>query len=175
MTGERQKKKKKEGRDLEGELAGEGEGHEDHAGDPEEEDIEAGLEDRRRVEGAQVLGVVGPAEDGEREKARGEPRVQHVRVLFQPQLRPLHAVLAFRLRQCLLQVLRDHPATSCLSIHSASHTHTHTHTQARMHACMQTDSSRERTSHRLCSGRAAGGPQRGRGRRARGGPTRAGG
>src|SRR5262249_56197277 len=45
-----------------------------HPGDPEEQDVVAGDQDRRRVEAAQVVGVLGPAQGGERPQRGGEPR-----------------------------------------------------------------------------------------------------
>ena len=63
----------------EGELVGELQAHHDHARDPEEDDVEPRLEQRRRVERLEVGRTrVGPAEHGEREEARREPRVEHV-------------------------------------------------------------------------------------------------
>src|SRR5450756_3105535 len=55
-----------------------------HPGDPEEQDVVAGDEHARRVEGAQVGGIVRPAERGERPQAGGEPGVEDVGVLRPP-------------------------------------------------------------------------------------------
>ncbi len=55
----------------------------DHARHPEEQDVEAGDEQRRGVESRQVLGLVGPAQRGERPQAGAEPGVEHVGVLRQ--------------------------------------------------------------------------------------------
>ncbi len=66
--------------DVEHEVAAE----HDHAGDPEEEDVEAGDEELGGVEGGEVGGEgVGsvPAEDGEGEEAGGEPGVEDVGLL----------------------------------------------------------------------------------------------
>ncbi len=61
----------------------------DHAGDPEEEDVEAGDEEGGGVEGGEVFGelrfavgvCVGPAEGGEGKEAGGEPGVEDVGLL----------------------------------------------------------------------------------------------
>jgi hypothetical protein len=53
----------------------------DHAGDPEEDDVVAGLHHLRRVEARQVVGLLRPAERGVRPEARGEPGVEGVLVL----------------------------------------------------------------------------------------------
>ena len=53
----------------------------DHAGDPEEQDVEAGDQQRGGVERAQVGGLVGPAEGGEGPQAGAEPGVENVGVL----------------------------------------------------------------------------------------------
>ena len=62
----------------------------DHAGDPEEEDVEAGDEKLGWIEGGEVgrevrlagVGVrIGPAEDGEGKQAGGEPGVEDVGLL----------------------------------------------------------------------------------------------
>ncbi len=60
---------------------GEAHGHHDHAGDPEEEDVPARLQQRAREKALQVLAAGRPAEDGEGEEAAGEPGVQHILVL----------------------------------------------------------------------------------------------
>jgi hypothetical protein len=67
---------------LEGQGARELEAHHDHARDPEEEDVVAGLEEGVGVEGLEVgVLLVGPAEGGEGEEAGAEPRVEDVLVL----------------------------------------------------------------------------------------------
>ena len=53
----------------------------DHPGDPEEQDVVAGLHDRRRVEAAEVGRVVRPAERRERPQPGAEPGVEDVGVL----------------------------------------------------------------------------------------------
>ena len=57
--------------------------HHDHPGDPEEDDVEAGDQHRRRVEGLERARVLGPAERGEGPQARGVPGVEYVLVLRQ--------------------------------------------------------------------------------------------
>ena len=66
---------------VEGHLAGVLDAEHDHAGDPEEEDVVAGLHDAAGVEGAEVVGLVGPAQGGMRPEAGAEPGVEDVRVL----------------------------------------------------------------------------------------------
>ena len=51
---------------------------EDHAGDPEEDDVVACDEHIRRIEVVKILGPVRPAERGERPERAGKPGVQHV-------------------------------------------------------------------------------------------------
>ena len=65
----------------EGRLAHEVVAGHDHARHPEEEDVGAGDEVVRRVIEGQILGPLGPAQRRERPEPRGEPRVQHVRIL----------------------------------------------------------------------------------------------
>jgi hypothetical protein len=57
--------------------------HHHHPRHPEEQNIEAGLEQLGGVESLQVVCVVGPAEDGEGEEARAEPGVEDVFVLVE--------------------------------------------------------------------------------------------
>jgi hypothetical protein len=52
-----------------------------HPGDPEEQDVVAGHEHAGGIEALELAGLLRPAEGGERPQRRGEPRVQHVRVL----------------------------------------------------------------------------------------------
>ena len=54
-----------------------------HPRDPEEDDVVPGLEQRRRVEGLELAGLVGPAQRRERPQPRREPGVEHVLVLGQ--------------------------------------------------------------------------------------------
>ena len=56
--------------------------HEDHTGDPEENNVVASLEYRRRVEGLEVGRLVGPAKRGERPESRREPGVERVVILL---------------------------------------------------------------------------------------------
>ena len=58
---------------FEGQFSGEFLGHEDHSGDPEEDDIVAGLEEGAREEHVQVVALVRPPEDGKREQAGRKP------------------------------------------------------------------------------------------------------
>src|SRR5690606_29748291 len=74
---------------LEGDLRGavvvldEVHGHHDHPRHPEENDVEAGDQHIRGVEGFEVVGVVRPAEGGEGPQGGAEPGVQHIVVLVQ--------------------------------------------------------------------------------------------
>jgi hypothetical protein len=68
---------------MERHLAGEVRGHHDHAGDPEEDDVEAGDQHRRRQEVLQLRRLVRPAERRERHERRREPRVEHVLVALE--------------------------------------------------------------------------------------------
>ena len=54
--------------------------HHHHAGDPEEDDVEAGDENVGRVVALQLRRLVRPAEGRERPQRRGEPGVEHVLV-----------------------------------------------------------------------------------------------
>mmetsp|Transcript_15329 Transcript_15329/g.28931 ORF Transcript_15329/g.28931 Transcript_15329/m.28931 type:complete len:357 (-) Transcript_15329:484-1554(-) len=69
---------------VEGELAGEPQGHHDHPRHPEEKDVMTCLQQGGGEEGLEVLVVlsVGPSEDREREEAGREPGVQHVLILL---------------------------------------------------------------------------------------------
>jgi len=58
-------------------------GHHDHAGDPEEDNVEAGHHHAGWVELTQRVGVFWPAEGGEGPQRGGEPGIQHVFVLTQ--------------------------------------------------------------------------------------------
>ena len=55
----------------------------DHAGHPEEDDVEAGDQHRGRIERLQAVGAFRPAEGGERPQRRRIPRVEHIGVLLQ--------------------------------------------------------------------------------------------
>ena len=68
---------------VERRLAGQVDAQHHHPGDPEEDDVVGGLHDRARVEAAEVLRVVGPAERGKWPQARAEPGVEDVLVLLQ--------------------------------------------------------------------------------------------
>ena len=54
--------------------------HHHHAGDPEEDDVEAGDEGARRIVAPELRRLVGPAERRERPQGRREPGVEHVLV-----------------------------------------------------------------------------------------------
>ena len=58
-------------------------GHHDHAGNPEEDDIEAGNHHAGWVELAQGIGIFRPAEGGEGPQRGGEPGIENVFVLAQ--------------------------------------------------------------------------------------------
>ena len=68
---------------AEGDVAGELDPGHDHPRHPEEEDLARGGEEAGRVEGAQLGGVVGPAEGREGPDRRAEPGVEHVLLLAQ--------------------------------------------------------------------------------------------
>mmetsp|Transcript_12703 Transcript_12703/g.36824 ORF Transcript_12703/g.36824 Transcript_12703/m.36824 type:complete len:425 (-) Transcript_12703:1031-2305(-) len=82
---------------AEGEQVRELERHHDHARDPEEEDVQAGLEERRGEETSQVCRVVGPSHDREWKETGAEPRVEHIFVLLETNL-----VLAAPEQRCSL-------------------------------------------------------------------------
>ena len=65
---------------AERDLLHEVEPHHQHARDPEEDDVEAGDEHAGRIEPLHLLGLVGPAERGERPQGGGEPGVEDVGV-----------------------------------------------------------------------------------------------
>ena len=64
-------------------LAGELQAHHDHAGDPEENDVESRDQHRGRIVGLRARVFSRPALGGERPQRRGEPGIQHVIVLTQ--------------------------------------------------------------------------------------------
>jgi hypothetical protein len=64
-------------------LAHEVQAHHHHPGDPEEDDVGAGDQDRVRIEARQVAALVGPAQGRERPQRRREPGVEDVVVLAQ--------------------------------------------------------------------------------------------
>ena len=61
-------------------------GHHDHPGNPEKDDVEAGHQDIRGVEGLQALGDFRPAQGAESPEGRTEPGVQDVVILLQLQI-----------------------------------------------------------------------------------------
>jgi len=72
---------------LEGQGLCEGHSHEDHPGNPKEENVIARLKEVRGVEELELLIIrVWPSKDGEREEAGGEPRVQHVLISLHSQI-----------------------------------------------------------------------------------------
>ena len=70
---------------LERDLPHEFEPHHLHPGNPEEDDVKTGDQDRGGIKGFQLRGLVRPAERGERPEGGGEPGVEDIGVLFQPQ------------------------------------------------------------------------------------------
>jgi hypothetical protein len=68
---------------VERHLAGEVRGHHDHPRDPEEDDVEAGDQHRRRQEQSSFRRFFRPAERRERHQRGREPRVEHVVVALQ--------------------------------------------------------------------------------------------
>ncbi len=68
---------------LEGDLTGEMHAHHHHAGDPEEDDVEAGDQHRGRIELLQSIGFPRPAQGREGPQRRGEPGVEHVGIAAQ--------------------------------------------------------------------------------------------
>ena len=63
-----------------GSVADELEAHHHHPRHPEVDDVAGRRQDLRGEVGAQLLGVLGPAQDGERPQRRREPGVEDVRV-----------------------------------------------------------------------------------------------
>ena len=68
---------------VERNLAGVLQSREDHAGNPEEDDVVAGNQGVSRVEIFQLRGLVRPAQGRERPQRRAEPGVQRVLILVQ--------------------------------------------------------------------------------------------
>ena len=91
---------------AEGHLIGELEGHHDHAGHPEKDDVEARDQHRGRIIGAQRRRVFGPPLRGKRPQRRGEPGVEYVLVLTQS-----HRVVETMLGAGLCLVVRHVPAS----------------------------------------------------------------
>ena len=67
----------------EGGAAGKFQAKHDHSGDPEKDNVKAGHEHARGVEGAQFVSRVGPAQGRKGPQGRREPGVQYVIVLIQ--------------------------------------------------------------------------------------------
>mmetsp|Transcript_29965 Transcript_29965/g.66349 ORF Transcript_29965/g.66349 Transcript_29965/m.66349 type:complete len:205 (-) Transcript_29965:1398-2012(-) len=101
---------------LEGHLPGQLDAHHHHASHPEEQDVVAGLQQRTGIEGGQVLILLRPAEDREGEEAGGEPCVQHVVVLHQPE--GPAGVLLRGTCPGLLLAAPHHPAAHVLTGHA---------------------------------------------------------
>ena len=68
---------------IEGELVRELKTHHYHSRNPEEENVKAGLKKSRGIEGLEIGRLVGPAENGEGEKTRGEPGIKNILVSLQ--------------------------------------------------------------------------------------------
>src|SRR5208337_2719922 len=66
--------------------------HHDHARHPEEEDVEAGDQQRGWVEAVELRRVLRPAEARARQQSGGEPGVQNIGVLFELAARALRAL-----------------------------------------------------------------------------------
>ena len=66
---------------VERDVLAELQAHHDHAGHPEEDDVVARDERRRRVELLELRRLIRPAERLERPEARAEPRVEHILIL----------------------------------------------------------------------------------------------
>mmetsp|Transcript_65894 Transcript_65894/g.106266 ORF Transcript_65894/g.106266 Transcript_65894/m.106266 type:complete len:493 (+) Transcript_65894:1308-2786(+) len=80
---------------VERQLAQQPDGHHDHPGDPEEQNVMPGLQQRRGEKGIEVLVLaVGPPHSRERPETRREPGVQHVFI-------PLHHHAAFQAKRGL--------------------------------------------------------------------------
>ena len=62
---------------------GEDQPEHDHPGDPEEENVVAGLKHGCRVEEVQIVVLIGPTESRMRPQTGREPGIEHVRVLLQ--------------------------------------------------------------------------------------------
>ena len=65
---------------VNGISAGQLDSEHDHARNPEEDDVARRGEDVGGIEGAQLIGLLGPAQRGEGPQARREPGVEHVGV-----------------------------------------------------------------------------------------------
>ncbi len=57
--------------------------HHDHTGNPKEDDIKGGAQQRSRVKGFEIGGSVWPTQGGERPKAGREPGVEDIGILNQ--------------------------------------------------------------------------------------------
>ena len=97
---------------LERHLAGEVQSQHHHPGDPEEDDVEAGDQDRGRVEACQLGRLLRPAQGRERPQARGEPGVEHV--LVAPQRHGMPVVGEGGGGRLGLALLDEHPAVGAV-------------------------------------------------------------
>ena len=97
---------------LEGNLAGELHAHHDHARHPEEHDVVAGFQQRRRVKLGEVGGLVRPPKDGEREEPGREPGIEDVLILLQREGFPGELLLSLGAR--LVFLAADDPSVEFL-------------------------------------------------------------
>src|SRR5579883_331522 len=67
--------------DLEGRFTGKLQAEHDHARDPEEDDVVAGLQNGCWIEVAKILSILRPAQGAERPQPRAEPRIEDIRIL----------------------------------------------------------------------------------------------
>src|SRR5581483_11092006 len=89
-------------------VAHELEAHHDHARDPEEKDIEAGDEHRRRIEALQIFRLLRPAERRERPQARGEPGIEDVWIAHEFAAAADRAFIRLLARDDRLRLFRQH-------------------------------------------------------------------
>ena len=71
-------------------IATEPQPHHDHPRDPEEDDVVARDECRRRVEMAEILRLLGPAQRLKRPECGAEPRIEHVLILMDVRAAAVH-------------------------------------------------------------------------------------
>src|SRR6185369_17561100 len=79
---------------VERDFTGEFQAEHDHTRDPEKQNVEAGDQQRRRIERAQIRGVVRPSQGRKWPQSRAEPGIEHVRILLEARAA---AVAPFRL------------------------------------------------------------------------------
>ena len=68
---------------VEGDVAHVVQARHDHTGDPERDNVACGDQHARGIPRLQVLRFIRPAQRGMRPQRRGEPRVQHIRILHE--------------------------------------------------------------------------------------------